>query len=185
MPQQSPSKRAVFISYGSQDAEAAGRICEALQATGIEVWLDRTELRGGDSWDSQIKRQIHHCALFLPVISAHTNARIEGYFRREWNLATRRLLDMAHDAAFLVPVVIDDTRESQARVPEEFLRAQWTRLPNGETPPAFAHRVRQLTGATSAAYGQFPTDGCIRTTHVRSRLVTGDFHSFGGRTRAA
>ena len=52
--------------------------------------------------------------------------------------------------AFLVPVVIDDTRESHARVPEEFLRAQWTRLPGGETPPAFAHRVRQLLGGDGA-----------------------------------
>lgn len=150
MPEQSPAKGAVFISYGSQDADAAGRICEALQATGIEVWFDQTELRGGDSWDSQIKKQIHDCALFLPVISAHTNARIEGYFRREWNLATRRLLDMAHDAAFLLPVVIDDTRESEARVPEEFLRAHWTWLPGGATPPAFAHRVRQLLGGDEA-----------------------------------
>lgn len=146
MPEPSHSKGAVFISYGSQDAEAAGRICEALRALGIEVWFDQTELRGGDSWDSKIKKQIHDCALFVPVISAQTNARIEGYFRREWNLATRRLLDMAHDAAFLVPVVIDDTRESQARVPEEFLRAQWTKLPAGETPAAFAHRIRQLLG---------------------------------------
>ncbi|HEY7642730.1 MAG TPA: TIR domain-containing protein [Steroidobacteraceae bacterium] len=150
MPEQFKSKGAVFISYGSQDAEAAGRICEALQAAGIEVWFDQAELRGGDAWDSQIKTQIANCALFLPVISANTNARIEGYFRREWNLATRRLLDMAHDAAFLVPVVIDDTRELQARVPEEFLRAQWTRLPGGETPPAFAHRVRQLLGGDHA-----------------------------------
>jgi len=89
MPEPFHSKGAVFISYGSQDAVAAGRICEALQATGIEVWLDQTELRGGDSWDSTIKKQILDCALFLPVISAQTNARIEGYFRREWNLATR------------------------------------------------------------------------------------------------
>ena len=151
MPEQSHSTGAVFISYGSQDAEAAGRICAALQATGIEVWFDQTELRGGDTWDSKIKKQIQDCALFLPVISAHTNARIEGYFRREWNLATRRLLDMAHDAAFLVPVVIDDTREPHARVPEEFLRAQWTWLPGGETPPAFAHRVRELLGGDGAA----------------------------------
>lgn len=151
MPEQSHSTGAVFISYGSQDAEAAGRICAALQATGIEVWFDQAELRGGDSWDSKIKKQIQDCALFLPVISAHTNARIEGYFRREWNLATRRLLDMAHDAAFLVPVVIDDTREPHARVPEEFLRAQWTWLPGGETPPAFAHRVRELLGGDGAA----------------------------------
>ncbi len=92
------------------------------------MWFDRSELRGGDAWDSQIKKQIHDCVLFVPLISAHTNARTEGYFRREWKLATRRLLDIADDAAFLVPVVIDDTGEADARVPEEFLGVQWTRL---------------------------------------------------------
>ena len=42
-----------------------------------------------------------------PVISANTQARVEGYFRREWNLAAGRTLDMADDQAFLLPVVID------------------------------------------------------------------------------
>lgn len=30
----------MFLSYASQDIEAARRICEALRAAGIEVWLD-------------------------------------------------------------------------------------------------------------------------------------------------
>jgi hypothetical protein len=38
---------AVFLSYASQDAEAAQKICEALRAAGIEVWFDKSELRGG------------------------------------------------------------------------------------------------------------------------------------------
>ncbi len=139
-----PSPTSVFLSYASEDAVAAARICESLRAVGVEVWHDQSTLRGGDAWDTQIKQQIHDCALFIPVISAHTNARTEGYFRREWNLAARRLLDMAQDTALLVPVVIDETREAGARVPEEFLRVHWTRLPDGETPPAFAERVRQL-----------------------------------------
>ena len=151
MQEQSTPSGAVFLSYCSQDMEAVTRICEALRAAGIEVWLDKTELRGGDAWDAQIKKQIHECALFVPVISAHTNLRTEGYFRGEWNLATRRLLNMAHDAVFLVPVVIDGTLEADARVPEEFLRVQWTRLPAGETPSAFAHRVRQLLAGDRAA----------------------------------
>jgi TolB-like protein len=151
MPEQSHLAGAVFISYCSQDAPAAERICEALRAADVEVWLDKNELRGGDAWDAQIKKRIHECALFIPLISAHTNARSEGYFRREWKQATRRLQDMADDVAFLVPVVIDETREADARVPEEFLRAQWTWLPGGETPPAFAQRVRQLLGGDSAA----------------------------------
>lgn len=144
MPDQSHPTGAVFLSYASQDVEAAGRICEALRAAGVEVWLDKSELRGGDAWDAQIKKHIHDCAIFIPVVSAQTNARSEGYFRREWKQATRRLQDMADDVAFLVPVVIDQTREADARVPEEFLRAQWTWLPGGEMPPAFVQRVRQL-----------------------------------------
>jgi TIR domain len=115
--------KAVFISYASQDAEATGRLCDALRAASVEVWLDQSALRSGDAWDAQVMKQIHECALFLPVISAHTNERTEGYFRREWNLATRRSLDMAHDATLLVSVVVDSTREADARVPEEFLRA--------------------------------------------------------------
>ena len=78
---------AVFLSYASQDAEAAARICEALRAAGIEVWLDQSELRGGDAWDRKIRKQIQGCALFVPVISANTQVRLEGYFRLEWRLA--------------------------------------------------------------------------------------------------
>jgi hypothetical protein len=36
-----------------------------------------------------------------------------------------------------VPVVIDGTSESAALVPEEFMRVQWTRLPEGAPTPEF------------------------------------------------
>ena len=45
------SSKAVFLSYASQDAEAAKRICDGLRAAGIEVWFDQSELRGGDAWN--------------------------------------------------------------------------------------------------------------------------------------
>jgi TolB-like protein len=150
MPEQSHPLGAVFISYCSQDAPAAERICDALRAVGIDVWLDKNELRGGDAWDAQIRKRIHDCALFIPVISANTNARNEGYFRREWKQAIRRLEDLADDVAFLVPVVIDETTEADARVPEEFLRAHWVWLPAGDVPAAFPQRVRQLLGQDHA-----------------------------------
>jgi TolB-like protein/Tfp pilus assembly protein PilF len=130
------------------------------------VWFDRDELRGGDAWDSKIKRQIHDCALFVAVISAHTNARAEGYFRLEWKLATRRLLAIADDAAFLVPVVVDDTREAHARVPEEFTSVQWTRLSGGEALPKFAQRVHHLLGADGAS--DFPAADVKVAARVRA-----------------
>ena len=39
----SDATKAVFLSYASQDAEAAQRICEALRAAGVEVWFDQSE----------------------------------------------------------------------------------------------------------------------------------------------
>jgi pimeloyl-ACP methyl ester carboxylesterase len=68
------TSKAVFLSYASQDAEAARRICEALRGAGIEDWRDQSELRGGEAWDAAIRRQIQACALLMPIISANTRA---------------------------------------------------------------------------------------------------------------
>jgi TolB-like protein len=135
---------AVFLSYASQDAAAAARIAQALQTAGLEVWFDQSELRGGDAWDRQIRSRIHDCRLFIAVISANTEARDEGYFRREWKLAVDRTHDMAEKKTFLLPVVIDRTSERGATVPDKFREVQWTRLPDGATPPEFAARVARL-----------------------------------------
>jgi TolB-like protein len=142
---------AVFISYAREDAVAADRIAEALRSHGIEVWFDRNELRGGDTWDQKIRGQLRTCSLLIPIVSANTQTRGEGYFRREWKLAAERTHDMAAGIPFLVPVVIDDTAESGALVPEEFMRVQWTRLPQGRTTPQFAAQVKRLLEAPRGA----------------------------------
>ncbi len=139
-----PAPGAVFLSYAHEDTGAARRIADALRGFGIQVWFDQHELRGGDAWDAKIRHQIRNCALFLPVISASTQARSEGYFRREWKVAVDRTQDMHEAVPFIVPVVIDDTTESTALVPEPFLRVQWTRLPGGEPTAQFVEQVKHL-----------------------------------------
>ena len=106
-----------LLSYASEDATAAEQIAMALRSAGIEVWFERTELRGGDNRDRQIADRIHDCPLFIPLISANTEHRDEGYFRRERSLAVDRTRDMAEKKTFLVPVVIDDTGQREASVP--------------------------------------------------------------------
>jgi len=150
---------AVFLSYASQDAEAARRISNALRAAGIEVWFDQSELRGGDVWDQRIRQQLRDCALFIPVISANTASRHEGYFRLEWDLADQRSHMIARDRAFIVPVCVDGTPDSGTDVPESFLRVQWTRLAAGETPPGFVQRISTLLSSgtpVAAARARLP-----------------------------
>ena len=152
----SPARGAVFVSYAREDSAAAQSMAEALRKHGIEVWFDQKELVGGDAWDTKIRRQIKECTLFLAVISANTNARLEGYFRREWKLAIDRTHDMADEKAFLLPVVIDAQPPGAARVPEKFYEVQWITLAEGVGYAGLAHRVQALLDGTASGTTNAP-----------------------------
>jgi hypothetical protein len=177
--------KAVFLSYASEDAEAAQRLSNALRAAGIDVWFDQTELRGGDAWDASIRRQIKACALFIPIISRHTHTRDEGYFRLEWKLAVDRSHLMVADRPFLLPVVIDDTSDRDEKVPDRFREVQWTHLPGGQNAEAFVERARRLLSpdaavpfSTSVGVSQRLT-ASIGAASTRSTRVAPD-HSYPG-----
>jgi TolB-like protein len=144
------SSKAVFLSYASDDREAANHIAEALRGAGIEAWFDQSELRGGDAWDAKIRAQIRTCALFLAVISKNTRARDEGYFRLEWKLAVDRSYLMSQNRAFIVPVAIDATRESE-NVPDRFREVQWMRLPDGAPLQPLVDQVKRLLSNAPAS----------------------------------
>lgn len=149
----------VFLSYASEDRSAAQRLRDALPGFGMEVWYDESDLVGGDAWDQKIRGQIRACDYFMPVISAHTEARHEGYFRREWRLAVERTLDMADDHVFLLPVVIDATTEAGARVPDKFRAVQWLRVPDGQPTAALEAVCRRLVSGDTAPP---PSGGRVR-----------------------
>ena len=168
--------KAVFLSYASQDAAAAKRICDALRAADIEVWFDQNELVGGDAWDQKIRKQIKECALLVPVISQSTQSRAEGYFRLEWRLADQRTHLMGRNKAFLLPVTIDDTSDAVADVPDSFTAVQWTKAPGGDVPPAFVAQVGRILSGSVAAGADSGLQGSTHpakstTAHAPRRLL--------------
>ena len=122
-----------------------------MRSAGLEVWFDQSELRGGDAWDASIKKQIKECALFVPIISATTNSRSEGYFSLEWKLAVDRSHLMADDQLFFMPVVTDDVAEPTARVPDAFRTRQWSRLIDDKSIAAFAEQIAKLVDPRASA----------------------------------
>lgn len=165
------STKAVFLSYASEDAEPARRICEALRTAGLEVWFDQNELRGGDAWDVEIRRRIRNCALFVPVISTNTEQRAEGYFRLEWKLAVDRSHRMSEDQAFLLPVALDGVAQTSMRVPDRFREVQWTRPSDDAAIKAFAERAQRLlvggvAGAAAPAPASMPRPTSAETPSI-------------------
>jgi hypothetical protein len=146
-PEREMPDHAVFISYAREDLPAVQKLKAGLDAAGVKTWFDLERLEGGDDYDRKIQRNIARCAYFIPVISAATQRRIEGYFRREWSYAIDRTRNMADGAIFILPVCIDDTDGNEANVPDRFRSVHFTRLPGGEVSQEFARRLGGLFDA--------------------------------------
>lgn len=157
----------VFIGHAKEDDTAARRLASGLRAAGIDVWLDVDRgLRGGDAWERKIRGMINECALFLPLISANTERRIEGFFRVEWDHALRRMRGISETVQFLVPVILDDTSAGFAKhVPDTFRAFQWTRLPTGVETKDFTELIADLIEARTGSRPVAPVGtGPVKST---------------------
>jgi TIR domain/SIR2-like domain len=138
---------AVFISYAREDLAAVQAIKAGLESAGITTWFDIDRLEVGDDYDRKIQRNIARCSYFIPVVSAATQRRLEGFFRREWSYAMDRVRNMADGALFILPVSIDATNAADALVPDKFKALHFSQLPGGQVPPEFARRLKDFMQA--------------------------------------
>jgi hypothetical protein len=135
----------VFISYASQNVEAVRRLRDALSEAGVSVWVDLDRLQAGETYERNIERNVRRCALFMPVISQDTEARDEGFFRKEWGWALKRLPEFTGSRRpFIVPVMIDETRFEDAQVPDEFKTLHASRAPGGQPDESLLSSVRRI-----------------------------------------
>ena len=63
----------VFISYSRRDLDFVEQLAADLQAAGLDVWYDLSELKGGDDWAEEIQAAIDSSDKFIIVISPEFN----------------------------------------------------------------------------------------------------------------
>lgn len=149
-PARDMPENAVFVSYAREDLAAVQSIKAGLEAAGIVTWFDIDRLEVGDDYDRKIQRNIARCSFFVPVVSATTQRRHEGYFRREWSYALDRVRNMADGALFILPITIDATTAAEAVVPDRFKSLHFSQLPGGQVPDEFAQRLKELLRARTS-----------------------------------
>jgi hypothetical protein len=137
---------AVFLSYASADWPTVEKLKTALESEGVDVFFDRDQLKPGNDWEGKLRRNIHQCSLFVPVISQQTLTTDRRFFRVEWNLALEeaRMASFSSDEAFLLPVVIDDTPIDHQALPAKFRTIQCRVLPGGQPTREFVDQIKQL-----------------------------------------
>lgn len=104
----------IFISYAKEDAVQAGELYLALEARGLEPWMDKPpapfRARGlipGENWRVRLEREIRDACRVTLLLSETSVAKV-GYVQREFRLALDVMNGMPPNARFAVPLLINE-----------------------------------------------------------------------------
>ena len=92
----------VFISYSRRDIDVVEGIVAQLEAAGIEVWLDREDIKPGKQWRKQIVEGIDTAEAF--VLNLSPNSAASDNVLKELNLAEEAL------EPFVLPVMLNEMK---------------------------------------------------------------------------
>jgi hypothetical protein len=103
---QSRQRPKVFVAYVQEDAAAAERLFEDLEASGFDPWLDRRKLLPGQNWPRSIEEAIGTSDFFLACFSRRS-VKKKGGFQAEIRYALDCTQHIPLDEIFLIPARLD------------------------------------------------------------------------------
>lgn len=105
----------VFVSYSRKDSETVDQIVARLTEDGLEVWIDREEIHGGDLWREEIVEAIDNAYAFALMLSPASV--VSDNVRKE--------VDLAEGATkALIPVLLAPAKLS-SRLRYQLAGIQW------------------------------------------------------------
>ncbi len=105
----SPARGHAFLSYVREDSDEVDALQKLLEAAGIPVWRDTSDLWPGEDWRIKIRRAINRDALvFIACFSGRGMARTRSYQNEELVLAIDELRRRRPGDPWLFPVRFDD-----------------------------------------------------------------------------
>jgi hypothetical protein len=146
----------VFLSYASENIEAARTLHASLSGRQIDTWFDASRLQSGASYDKIIERNIGLCGLFIILLSKTTQERLvhwqvtensspetKPYFLAEWELALARER-LFEGSIEIWPLTLDHTDPSSAVFPAGLRKRTWEPAPGEAQIEQFTTRAKQV-----------------------------------------
>jgi len=95
-----------FLSYAHEDRLQVRNLYDKLKARGFDPWLDEERLRGGQTWELEIKKAIKGCDFFIACLSSNSvNKR--GFVQKELKQALAFVDEFPEGQVFVMPVKLE------------------------------------------------------------------------------
>jgi len=131
-------RSSIFLSYASEQSEAATHIELSLKGDGYSVFRDRTSLPPGESFDARILAAIEESDLFIFLISRESISH-GRYTLTELKFAEQK---WGHPAGHVLPVLVEPVPKEAIPI---FLRAVTILQPQGNVTAEVAAEVARMT----------------------------------------
>jgi hypothetical protein len=110
-----------FLSYAHEDKEFAERVAKDLMKSGINVWLDKWEIKAGDSLIKKIFTEgLSNCDIFLILISC--SSAKSKWVREELDYA---IISKIEGITKIIPLIIE-----KCEIPSPLRPLKWVDLSN-------------------------------------------------------
>ena len=96
----------IFVSYAQPDLDGARAVVDLLSDAGLRTWFDKKDLKGGQDWEYEIRKQIGVASLVLICLSTEAADR-KGFFHKEMQYAVDQALKLPDGKVFIMPVCFD------------------------------------------------------------------------------
>jgi tetratricopeptide (TPR) repeat protein len=131
---------AVFLSYSSEQSEAAARIELSLKEDGHSVFRDRSSLPAGEGYDTQIRAAVEDCEVFVFLVSRESVSP-GRYTLTELGFAQSK---WSNPSGHVLPVIVESVPTDS--IPA-FLRAVTMLHPQGNLTAEVAAEVARMTAS--------------------------------------
>lgn len=98
----------VFISYVREDSSVVDRLIRELKRSGVQVWLDRSDIAPGERWRSAIRRAIREGDFFLACFSSAYAVKSRSYMNEELTLAIEELRQRPSARSWFIPILLSN-----------------------------------------------------------------------------
>jgi hypothetical protein len=103
-----PEAPTAFLCHCSEDADMVADVAARLQALGVNTWLDRQNLRGGDRWVQVLHKAINEWMDYFVVLETPKMlGRITSYYYRETGVARERERGFRQGVKFIFPAQLE------------------------------------------------------------------------------
>jgi len=84
--------RKFFFSYARKDGDFVLRLARELRASGVDLWVDQLDIRGGQRWDRTVEEALRACPGMIVVLSPESLASDNVMDEVSYALEERKLL---------------------------------------------------------------------------------------------